>query len=1170
MRYILSIFLFFCIITNIAEATPFVAYVNASGKDGKALSVVESYPTTCGGYSTNDALAPTQRTKNGTLFQDDMVYFCFDTSALNDAATINSGYIEFETATIVDWDGLNIECDYYDFQPTLDCDDWTGNEVNNAVSGTALSALTPNALNQLTLTNLTNINRQGETCVRCNISQLPNNDPPVGVNSVWVYFYDATTPHEDPAIHLDFTNPTVTPTLTNTATPTDTGTPTQTPTGAATMTFTQTGTPSASPGSNQPDVPPVTSTGTPSNTPTGTFTSTATKTFTPTNTNTATNTATATHTGTVTNTPVLSSTPTGTATNTATVTPTSAGVDGCYLQSETFASQCGGNALVLGAQPQGSISKIIGASLTGFNAFKFGTVVPYDNWGGTYYVQVEITAVGSDITSYNFEVLRTDPACNVVQVLHTETPSSFGTGMKSFSFTAASIRPANDVLQLRINVSTGSGANRTMTLAVNTLNHYVNAPWCAATPVPTHTHTKTHTPTSTKTPTNTGTVTKTPTITTTPANTPTPGGIQPDVPPPTSSRTLTPSFTPTHTGTIPTPSITPTRTATLTRTRTPTFTITKTPTQTGTATATGISSQYSHGCYIGSGIAQDIYIGFAADLFMVKAESSSYPMVMWTNDLSALYAGPPVSSFSPGGPFFPGVVSPIVSVSGSSVQVAGNTVETYEFTNKPNVQYCWFAFKEYVSSTNYQLRMGTWTGDGANNSVKNIADNTGFDNPMVWIKRIGDIGYGPMIEVRADMEYAKFLASPARIMPTKTPTSGGTLTPYMSPTPTVTGTPPTPIPGGCCEANDAAGCDDQGCMDCVCAFDDLCCTNQWDFQCALEAKGEYTVLGTCACECVVTPTPGAGTPTPVVTPKCCGDLNQNNYVVQSEVNTCLKYLLGYTDVMPTLCDCNGDGEVVAGDFISINTAQLAGCPGYTNGYKGVYVPFGTTADKIVNYVSGAFVSVNKNAYVNQSGIKYQYIQWQPPLKDVNGNPSSYAAGLDMGMYEGDGESWRFIPVQCNKTPKVVYMWADDGIGGRIRGNEAMREGKTHFFGAHASDLGHIISLGANALGGTDLSFTVNQQANQRGIHYYWMSLCDAEHATLPVTATPTKLSTSTPKRTPTKTGTPTNTRTPTKTGTPTQTPTKTPTPLPQRVSAYFLGIRQSQIRFSNISPQRIF
>lgn len=85
---------------------------------------------------------------------------------------------------------------------------------------------------------------------------------------------------------------------------------------------------------------------------------------------------------------------------------------------------------------------------------------------------------------------------------------------------------------------------------------------------------------------------------------------------------------------------------------------------------------------------------------------------------------------------------------------------------------------------------------------------------------------------------------------------------------------PSPTPGSCCAQAPVPGlgCDDAGCMACVCNFDSYCCNVEWDFQCSQEAQGHDYGLGACNCVCsltpTVTPTVPTGTPTntPTATP----------------------------------------------------------------------------------------------------------------------------------------------------------------------------------------------------------------------------------------------------------------------------------------------------------------
>jgi hypothetical protein len=87
----------------------------------------------------------------------------------------------------------------------------------------------------------------------------------------------------------------------------------------------------------------------------------------------------------------------------------------------------------------------------------------------------------------------------------------------------------------------------------------------------------------------------------------------------------------------------------------------------------------------------------------------------------------------------------------------------------------------------------------------------------------------------------------------------------MTPEPTETMTPepePTPTPQDCCSANGLPGCDDPGCVACVCGIDGFCCSDFWDSICADEALNQCA--GSCACAPDPTPTPD---PTETMTPE---------------------------------------------------------------------------------------------------------------------------------------------------------------------------------------------------------------------------------------------------------------------------------------------------------------
>lgn len=198
-----------------------------------------------------------------------------------------------------------------------------------------------------------------------------------------------------------------------------------------------------------------------------------------------------------------------------------------------------------------------------FTAASFGQT----NWTGNYGVQMEVVAVGADITNYKFRLLRANAGCVPTQVLGTSGPLT-GTGIKTASFPGVvSTGPSTDQLVLEVLFTTGSGISRNFTVVTSGTNGFVTDPWCIS-PTPGPSETVTPTPTITPTASETPTPTITPTGGTV---TPTPTHLWDDqFIGPTPNGTTTPMVTATPTGTI-------TRTPTTTRTGTPTTTRTRTP-----------------------------------------------------------------------------------------------------------------------------------------------------------------------------------------------------------------------------------------------------------------------------------------------------------------------------------------------------------------------------------------------------------------------------------------------------------------------------------------------------------------------------------------------------------------------------------------------------------------
>jgi hypothetical protein len=53
--------------------------------------------------------------------------------------------------------------------------------------------------------------------------------------------------------------------------------------------------------------------------------------------------------------------------------------------------------------------------------------------------------------------------------------------------------------------------------------------------------------------------------------------------------------------------------------------------------------------------------------------------------------------------------------------------------------------------------------------------------------------------------------------------------------------------GDCCAVNESAGCEGAACLDCICSGDAVCCTTVWDDFCVDDATDPDTCRGACAC-----------------------------------------------------------------------------------------------------------------------------------------------------------------------------------------------------------------------------------------------------------------------------------------------------------------------------------
>ena len=143
-----------------------------------------------------------------------------------------------------------------------------------------------------------------------------------------------------------------------------------------------------------------------------------------------------------------------------------------------------GNQLALTTATAAGLTEAISPNTTDEVTFAFTAgSANLASWGsGDYTVELNVTSAGSSVSGYKAQLVRVSSACGVVGTLATSASQS-GTGLKAFTFTGiSSAGAATDQLQVRIlgSARTGSRANRTLSIQVNTTSSEVRVPWCSS------------------------------------------------------------------------------------------------------------------------------------------------------------------------------------------------------------------------------------------------------------------------------------------------------------------------------------------------------------------------------------------------------------------------------------------------------------------------------------------------------------------------------------------------------------------------------------------------------------------------------------------------------------------------------------------------------------------
>jgi hypothetical protein len=333
--------------------------VPTDASDGFIRAQSAFYPP-IGGLATFQTPLRTHRNFASGVYMTRVSLFSVNTSALDDLAVVTAArLVTTIDAAPIDTDGRRFVCEWYNVG-AIDTDDYVANPPTTDLALDVPVNSIPSSgqwTQPLALANQ-NINRTGQTGLRCHISEGVPVAPPTGRNEVDVrsheqdaepclevdYFIPSPTPTINPTFAPQWlqNTPTVTPTVTptllitpsptinptfvpqwlqNTTTPTASPTSSSTPTGATvtrththTRTATITHTPTDTPTSTV--TPTITDTPTVTPTPTDTVTGTIPPTDTPANTPTITRTGTVTRTATITVTRTITTTPTITRTAT--------------------------------------------------------------------------------------------------------------------------------------------------------------------------------------------------------------------------------------------------------------------------------------------------------------------------------------------------------------------------------------------------------------------------------------------------------------------------------------------------------------------------------------------------------------------------------------------------------------------------------------------------------------------------------------------------------------------------------------------------------------------------------------------------------------------------------------------------------------------------------------
>lgn len=141
--------------------------------DGGGIHSSASYPPS--GFTANGDGTTIEivRQLTGATYHVANGLFRFDTSTIDDSATVTAAVLKVYVVSVdMDGTGYQLIADYYDFggEATV-AGDITSSDTGNIITSVGLLSLTASAVNNLTITDLSGINKTGHTGIRLKLNQ---------------------------------------------------------------------------------------------------------------------------------------------------------------------------------------------------------------------------------------------------------------------------------------------------------------------------------------------------------------------------------------------------------------------------------------------------------------------------------------------------------------------------------------------------------------------------------------------------------------------------------------------------------------------------------------------------------------------------------------------------------------------------------------------------------------------------------------------------------------------------------------------------------------------------------------------------------------------------------------------------------------------------------------